>query len=175
MNPITNSNRILYDHRNKKLPLAILIHHNFFASFIYAFLIGALSFQKGRNFDSTSSLNSSLLLPLYWTWLVAEALRLYSGQRGVLLDKVPELTAFFLLSIFPQSFIVLYMGFLQESILVWEQWMNVIMLAVFLLEIGLTLRLLRSTSTRNRESDLQNEAGETNYSGLENVDPTSKA
>lgn len=170
----TNSNRILYNHRNKKLPLAILIHHNFFFSFIYSFLIGALSFQKGGNFDSTNSLNSSLLLPLYWTWIVAEASRLYSGQRGVLLDKMPELTAFVLLSIFPQSFVVLYMGFLQESILVWDKWINVIMLAMLSMEIGLALRLLlRSTSTSER--DLQNEAKQINYSGLENVDPTSKA
>ncbi len=173
MHPIANSNRLLYDHCNKKLPLAILIHHNFFFSFIYAFLIGALSFQKRRNLDFTNSLNSSLLLPLYWTWVVAEASRLYSGQRGVLLDKVPELTAFFLLSVFPQSFIFLYMGFLQESILVWDRWTNVIMLAVLCLEISLTLRLLSSTSTRERQ--LQREANQIKYSGLENVDPTGKA
>lgn len=143
-----NANRILYDHRNKKLPLAILIHHNFFFSCIYAISIAASSFEKWRKFDSTNSLNSSLLLPVYWTWVVVEALRLYSGQRGILLDRVPELVAFFLLSFFPQSFIVLYMGFLQETILVWDRWINVIMMAALFIEVGLTLRFLRSISKR---------------------------
>mmetsp|Transcript_16187 Transcript_16187/g.27349 ORF Transcript_16187/g.27349 Transcript_16187/m.27349 type:complete len:142 (+) Transcript_16187:162-587(+) len=91
-----NANLILYEHRNKKLPLAILIHHNFFFSLIYAVLVGVSSFKKWRDFNSTDSLNSSLLLPVYWTWVVVEASRLYSGQKGVLLEKVPELTAFFL-------------------------------------------------------------------------------
>mmetsp|Transcript_28316 Transcript_28316/g.42680 ORF Transcript_28316/g.42680 Transcript_28316/m.42680 type:complete len:155 (+) Transcript_28316:169-633(+) len=152
MPPNDNANLILYEHRNKKLPLAILIHHNFFFSLIYAVLVGVSSFKKWRDFNSTDSLNSSLLLPVYWTWVVVEASRLYSGQKGVLLDKVPELTAFFLLSFFPQSFIVLYMGFLQESILVWDRWMNVIMVAALFMEVGLTLRLLRSMSTNKTDS-----------------------
>ena len=149
-----DANRILYDHRNKKLPLAILIHNNYFFSLIYAILIAALSFEKWRNFDSTNSLNNSLLLPVYWTWVAVEMLRLYSGQRGILLDKVPELATFLLLSFFPQSFIVLYMGFLQVTILVWDRWMNAIMMAALFMEVSLTLRLLRSIS--KRESALQN-------------------
>ena len=147
------SSNALYEHRNKKLPLAIFIYYNYFFSFIYAVLICALTFQKRRNIDS-ASLNDSLLLPAYWTWVVVEALRLYLGQRGILLDRVPELAVFFLLSFFPQSFIVLYLGFLQQSILVWDHWMNVIMLAALFLEVGLTLRLLRSMS--KRETTLQN-------------------
>jgi hypothetical protein len=145
-----NSNRILsdYDHRNKKLPLAILIHHNFFFSLIYTIIVGRLSFEKWRDLDFTDSLNSSLLLPVYWVWVVVEASRLYAGQRGVLLDKVPELIALLLLSFFPQVFAVLYMGFLQESILVWDRWMNVIMMTVLCVEVGLTWRLLRSMSAR---------------------------
>ena len=152
------SSSVLYDHRNKKLPLAILIHYNFFFSFVYV-LIGVLSLNKRRSFDATS-LNDSLLLPVYWTWVIVEALRLYSGQRGILLDRVPELVVFLLLSFFPQSFIVLYLGFLQQSILVWDHWMNVIMLAALLLEVGLTLRLLRSMS--KRETTLQNKAEDQN-------------
>ena len=153
------SSNVLYEHRNKKLPLAIFIYYNYFFSFIYTVLIGALSFNKRKSFD-TNSLNDSLLLPVYWTWVIVEALRLYSGQRGILLDRVPELVVFFLLSFFPQSFIVLYLGFLQQSILVWDHWMNVIMLAAILLEVGLTLRLLRSMS--KRETTLQNKAEDQN-------------
>ena len=153
------SSNVLYEHRNKKLLLAIFIHYNFFFSFIYAVLIGALSFNKRSKFD-TNSLNDSLLLPVYWTWVVVEALRLYFGQRGILLDRVPELVTFLLLSFFPQSFIVLYLGFLQQVILVWDHWMNVIMLTALLLEVGLTLRLLRSMS--KRKTTLQNIADQNN-------------
>ena len=142
---------VLYEHRNKKLPLAVLIHYNVFFSFIYTVLIGALSFNKRSKLD-TNSLNDSLLLPVYWTWVVVEALRLYFGQRGILLDRVPELVTFLLLSFFPQSFIVLYLGFLQQVILVWDHWMNVIMMAALCLEVGLTLRLLRSLSKRERDN-----------------------
>jgi hypothetical protein len=145
------SSNVLYDQRNNKLPLAIFIHCNFFFSFIFTVLIGASSLNKRSKFD-TNSLNDSLLLPVYWTWVVVEALRLYFGQRGILLDRVPELAVFFLLSFFPQSFIVLYLGFLQQVILVSDHWMNVIMLTALLLEVGLTLRLLRSMSKRERDN-----------------------
>lgn len=137
----------LYNHRNKKLPLAIVIHLNFIFSLIYAAIVGVLSFAKRRDFELTNSLNSSLLLPVYWTWLVVEAVRLYAGQRGVLLDKVPELVVFLLSSLFPQVFAILYLGFLQEKILVWDRCMNAIMLLVLLVEALLTCRLLRSISS----------------------------
>ncbi len=137
----------LYNHRNKKLPLAISIHLNFFLSLIYAAAIGVLSFAKRREFEFTNSLNSSLLLPVYWTWLLVEVARLFAGQRGVLLDKVPELVVFVLLSLFPQAFAIIYLGFLQEKILVWDRCMNAIMLLLILVEAMLTCRLLRSISS----------------------------
>lgn len=137
----------LYNHRNKKLPLAIIIHLNFFSSLLYAVIVGILSFAKRRDFQFTNSLNSSLLIPVYWTWLLVEAARLYAGQRGVLLDKVPELVVFLLFSVFPQSFAIIYLGFLQESINVWERCMNATMLLVLLVEAVLTCRLLRSISS----------------------------
>ena len=137
----------LYNHRNKKLPLAIVIHLNFFLSLIYAAIVGVLSFAKRRDFEFTNSLNSSLLLPVYWTWLLVEVARFFAGQRGVLLDKVPELVVFLLSSLFPQSFAIIYLGFLQETILVWDRCMNSTMLLVLLVETVLTCRLLRSISS----------------------------
>jgi hypothetical protein len=145
----------LYEHRNKKLPLAVLLYHNFFFSAIYAVTEGRLSFGKRRTFDS-DSLKSSLLLPTYWTWLVVEASRLYAGQRGVLLDKGPELTAFLLLSFFPQTLAIIYLGFLQESLSWHKLLMNVIMITTLLLEAFLTWRLLWLISVR--ETEKQNEA-----------------
>jgi len=137
----------LYNHRNKKLPLAIVIHLNFIFSLIYAAIVGVLTFAKRRDFEFTNSLNSSLLLPVFWTWLLVEAARLYAGQRGILLDKVPELVVFLLLSLFPQAVATIYFGFLQETILVWDSCMNAIMLLVLLVEAVLTCRLLRSISS----------------------------
>ena len=70
----------------------------------------------------------------------------------MLLDKVPELTIFLLVSFFPQTFAVIYIGFLQESISLFDRWMNVIMMVALFIEIGLTWRLLRSMSAKETAS-----------------------
>ena len=128
----------LYNHRNNKIPLAIMIHHNFFLSPIFTIIAGNSAFAK--SFDS-------LLLSAFWTWVIVEASRLYCGQKGMLMDSVPALWAFLLLSIFPQLFIVVYMGFLQNSILPLDRWTNAFMATIISFEIVLTAKLLRSTVT----------------------------
>lgn len=152
----SNANLVLYEHRNKKLPLAILIHHNFFLSLIYAVVAGLTTFQKRD--DSSDSLNSSLLLPAYWTWIVVEASRLITGQRGVLVDSSPALSAFLLLSFFPQMFVVLYMGCLQETILPLDRWSNAVMLALIFAEMISALKLLHSMATGEKAATQQSEA-----------------
>ena len=73
--------------KNKKLVLAIAIHHNWYLSAIFAFLTGHIVFHK-TSFFFCNSFQASLLVPTYFVWLIAELPRLYIGRKGVLCDKV---------------------------------------------------------------------------------------
>ena len=64
----------------RKAELAVLIHYNFYLSFIFALTIGRLVFEK-RAFYYCNPLQHSLLLPVFFVWLTSEIPRLYVGQR----------------------------------------------------------------------------------------------
>ena len=132
----------------EKLPLAICIHYNFYLSLIFAVTIGRLAFQKRNNFYFCNPLQQSLLLPVFFIWLSAEIPRLYVGEKGILLEKLPEMSAFVLLSFFPQVFTILYLGFLQEIRLLFDTILGGTMLLVILLELVLAWRFLRSIVKR---------------------------
>ena len=74
--------------RNERLPLAIVIHYNWFLSLIFAILTGSLAFEKTRSFFFCNGFQRTLLRPIFLIWLIAEFPRLYVGQKGVLCDKV---------------------------------------------------------------------------------------
>lgn len=134
--------------KNEKLPLAILIHFNFYLSCIFAILIGPLVFEKYRNYNFKNSFQSSLIVPLFCVWVIAEIPRLYVGQKGVLRDTLPEISSFLLISFFPQIWIVIYFSFLQELILPFDSVLGITMLAIITVETMLTWRILRSMITR---------------------------
>jgi len=131
----------------RKAELAVLIHYNFYLSFIFALTIGRLVFEK-RAFYYCNPLQHSLLLPVFFVWLTSEIPRLYVGQRGILLDKLPEMAAFVLLSFFPQVFNILYLGFLQEILLPLDTALGGTMLVFVLMELALAWRFLRAIVTR---------------------------
>lgn len=134
--------------KDEKLPLAILIHFNYYLSCIFAVLIGPLVFEKYRHYNFQNSFQRSLIVPLYCAWVLAEIPRLYVGQKGVLRDTLPEMSAFLLISFFPQIWIVIYLGFLQELILPFDSVLGITMIVVITVEIVLTWRILRSLITR---------------------------
>ena len=74
--------------KNERLPLAIVIHYNWFLSLIFAILTGSLAFEKTRSFFFCNGFQRTLLRPIFLIWLIAEFPRLYVGQKGVLCDKV---------------------------------------------------------------------------------------
>ena len=141
-------NTHLLRRKEEKITLAVLIHYTFYFSFAFAVLIGRLVFEKQTRLHICNDLQRSLLIPVYCIWLVAEMSRLYVGMKGVLRDKLPEMSAFFLLSFFPQVWTVIYLGFLQEIIFPFDRVLGAIMLLVILLELVLAWRFLRSIITR---------------------------
>ncbi len=134
--------------KDEKLPLAILIHYNFYLSCIFAVLIGPLVFEKYRNYNFRNSLQSSLIVPMYCGWIIAEIPRLYVGQKSVLRDTLPEISSFLLISFFPQIWIAIYFSFLQELILPFDSVLGIMMIVLIAVEIVLAWRILRSMITR---------------------------
>ena len=126
-----------------KLPLAMSLYYNWFFSPVFAFGVGWLAFEKRLYARFESDLQRSLLLPVYLTWALAEAARLYSGQRGVLLGRVPELTAFAFLCCFPQLFTVLFVAYLQERLEPLDRVLGGAMLLVISIQAAMALRLQR--------------------------------
>ena len=134
--------------KDEKLPLAILIHFNVYLSCIFAVLIGPLVFEKHRSYNFRNSLQSSLIVPMYCGWVIAEIPRLYVGQKGVLRDTLPEMSSFLLISFFPQIWITVYLSFLQELILPFDSVLGTMMIVLITVEIVLAWRILRTMITR---------------------------
>jgi len=117
----TNNNNdiLLLQTKKNKLPLAILIHFNYYYSLLFAIVIGRVVLTKYIEYYYCNAFQHTLLLPVYSVWLLVEMIRLFVGMKGVLLhnDCLSELATFTLLSIFPQIWIAIYITFLQEIIL----------------------------------------------------------
>lgn len=135
-------------HKDEKLPLAVLIHYNVYFSLIFGTLTGRFVFEKTRHFEFDTEFQRDLLVPVFLVWWLAELPRLYVGQKGVLRDKLPEIAAFLLLSLFPQIWIVIYLAFLQEFVFTFDRVLGVTMLMAILAESCLSWRLLRSIIAR---------------------------
>ena len=133
---------------NERLPLAVIIHFNWYLSSMFAFLSGYLAVEKHKSLFFCKSFQRSLLIPVYCIWLIAEITRLYVGQKGILRDKLPELAAYLLLSCFPQMFTVAYLGFLQEIILPVDVTLGTITITMIIMEVVLVWRRMRCVITR---------------------------
>ena len=132
-----------FELNDAKLPLAMTLYYNWYFSLVFAVVVGWLAFEKRLYARFESDLQRSLLLPVYLTWAMAEAARPYSGQRAVLLGRVPELTAFALLCCFPQLFTVLFVACLQERPEPPDRVLGGAMLLTVSVQAAMALRLQR--------------------------------
>ncbi len=139
-------------HRNGKLPLAIFLHYNTFFSIIYAMITCQLSIEKYRNYFFCNEFQRDLLLPVFFTWMIAEISRIYIGQKGTLQERLPQLAAFLLLSIFPQIFSSLYLGFLQGITMPLDKSLSCIMIVFLVIEIILAWKFLKGIVHRQTAS-----------------------
>jgi hypothetical protein len=127
---MTACNQDLLRRKDKKLPLAILIHFNYYLSLVFALLIGRLVLEKHWYHHFCNSFQRSLLVPAYCIWVAAE---------------IPR---FILLSFFPQVWIAMYVGFYQEIILPFDAVLGMMMVAFIMVEMALAWILLRSIILR---------------------------
>ena len=76
-------------------------------------------------------------------FIVVEIPRIYIGLRGILYSAIPSLSTFLLLTIFPQYFIVIYLGSYQEFIFPCDNALSGLMLSFLSLEVLLGVVTLR--------------------------------
>ena len=89
------------------LRLQIALYFNVLYSLVFAVVIGACSVQKVLYF------NKKVSVSVVAFWAAFEAVRLYYGVSGNLKERVPELSTYILMTIFPQIPFVLYLAYVQ--------------------------------------------------------------
>jgi len=82
-----------------------------------------------------SELNAALVVPMTVFWALAEMCRLYCGFVGNLNERVPETSAFLLITVFPQLPALIYLTFLQEHTYPMDTICGTLMLLVTSLEL----------------------------------------
>jgi transmembrane protein 17 len=96
------------------LALQKLLYFNAFYAAAFAVAHIALCIYK-LVFIRTSTLTRFALPVIVALWCACELLRLRLGYHGNLREKVPELSAFWLISVFPQLPLVVYLSYAQPA------------------------------------------------------------
>ena len=113
----------------------MLIYTNVFFSFAYFAGNLAVIIEKLMHFQFTSNLQQVLLLPCYVIWVLGELSRTYFAYTGNLKERVPQMSAFILMTIFPQLPCVLYLTFYQELIFPFDASTGLVMLIMLIIEL----------------------------------------
>jgi transmembrane protein 17 len=89
---------------------------------------------------------------MFGIWACTEIGRLYLGYAGNLREEVPQLAAFFFLSVFPQAVFQIWFLFLQDPLLPLDRIVSAIMCVFLGLEMiigwSVTRRIIRSKTAR---------------------------
>mmetsp|Transcript_9623 Transcript_9623/g.11661 ORF Transcript_9623/g.11661 Transcript_9623/m.11661 type:complete len:159 (-) Transcript_9623:268-744(-) len=128
---ISGHSNIVVTDTVSSVSLQQLLYYNTFSSAVYlAFSI--VNLLNKQDIHYKSSLNEQLLFPMIMFWTIAEVCRLLCGYIGNLQEKVPEISAFLVISIFPQLPALIYLTFLQEHAFPFDKifgWLLLIFLA----------------------------------------------
>lgn len=96
--------------------------------------------------------NKKVAISSITVWVCFEAVRLYYGMSGNMNEKVPELSAYLLITIFPQIPFALYFAYIQPVLFPVDPILGTFMLLLLLFQIwaGLvtTRRLIRSQTAQ---------------------------
>ncbi len=97
------------------LKKSLLIDQSRF-SLLYFAICGGCLLNKLQNYKFQNSILFILTLPIFSLWCCIEIVRIGLGYIGNLLEKVPMISAFLLLTIFPQLVAILFLTFLQDPV-----------------------------------------------------------
>ena len=108
---------------------------NVFFSLTYLLGNCAVITEKLLHFRFTSNLQEVLLLPCFVIWVAGEMARFYFAYIGNLKERVPQMSAFLLMTIFPQLPCVIFLGFYQELLFPFDLSTGVVMLTMLIVEL----------------------------------------
>jgi transmembrane protein 17 len=128
------------------LPLQVTLHFNVLFSIMYLILIGATCMSKVLYYNKKVAISSITV------WVCFEVVRLYYGMSGNMNEKVPELSAYLLITIFPQIPFALYFAYIQPVLFPVDPILGTFMLLLLLFQIwaGLitTRKLIRNQTAQ---------------------------
>ena len=128
------------------LPLQVTLHFNVLFSVMYMILMGATCMSKVLYYNKKVAISSITV------WVFFEAVRLYYGMSGNMNEKVPELSAYLLITIFPQIPFALYFAYIQPVLFPVDPILGTFMLLLLLFQIwaGLTTtrKLIRNQTAQ---------------------------
>jgi len=96
------------------ITFSVILYFNVYFSFVFFVGNAALITEKLLHFRFESNLQEVLLLPCFIIWIVGEVSRFYFGYTGNLKERVPQMSAFLLITIFPQLPCVIFFAYFQE-------------------------------------------------------------
>mmetsp|Transcript_29200 Transcript_29200/g.58670 ORF Transcript_29200/g.58670 Transcript_29200/m.58670 type:complete len:160 (+) Transcript_29200:98-577(+) len=127
--------------------LQACLYYNVMLSMVF-FCFAVINLRNKRDIIYISSLQQSLVSPVISLWFFSEFFRLYCGYKGNLTEKVPETSAFLLVSIFPQFPCLFYITFLQEHTYPIERITGILMLILATVELIIGMAALKSLIRR---------------------------
>jgi transmembrane protein 17 len=130
------------------LGFAVLLYANIPFSIIYALANGAMVLEKTWAFRFSSTLQRVVLIPAFLIWAGNELTRFWFAYEGNLKERVPQMSAFLLITSFPQIPVAIYLSFFQEFLFPFDKSAGVLMIVVLVLEMIMGYRALLSLIRR---------------------------
>ena len=128
--------------------IAALIYYNALYSGFYFVILVTLASAKLRDFRFRSSMQELLLMPAVVIWALCEIPRFYLGYVGNLSERVPAMSAFLLITVFPTLPCVAFFALGQEFTYPFDAAGGCVMLALLLSELALGYFALKRLITR---------------------------
>lgn len=122
--------------------LQLCLEYNACMSLLFLVVESAVLSEKLTRFEL--DVFGQVLAPLtFGVWAASEVFRLWFGYTGNLQEKLPQMSVFFLLSLFPQLPCLLYLMRLQDLQLPFERAMGGMLFAIVCVELVASWRAVR--------------------------------
>eukprot|EP01039_Chlorochromonas_danica_P010258 gene10258-11353_t len=141
---VHNENKVSHKPRLSSLPLQILLHYNLLFSLLFAVLMGYVVVKKALSYEYYTA------IVVYCIWFIMEPVRAYSGYSGNLMESVPRLSTFLLMTFFPQLPLVTFLAYFQASFFPADRILGSLMFIFLIIECffgALTIRAIIRSQT----------------------------
>ena len=129
------------------LSLQQTLYYNSIFSAVYAGFSVCHIYEK-QEFVYNSKIHWTLGPPMVGLWAAGELCRLYCGYTGNLNERVPETSAFLLVSIFPQIPCLVYLTFFQEHLWPLDRLLGIAQMGLLVLELMVGFNALQALIRR---------------------------